>query len=452
MASEQFLTLGVLVVIVLAAGGVSLPWYRQRVRRQQRQSLWRELCLRLELVPLPANPQVAKGELPETDFLLHDTGSDWLVELPLAQPLLPPGMVLLSPKAPKAWPHIKLRPLQWETASNPPSGLAWYVAWTEPAGKVEVPRAFLDEAARAVQAHAPLRVESRRLIQRLRADTLLSVKEVREAVMALDTTARNWRAVAERHGLPQVQPLSPVQPVQAPPSSEGRLRVLARGGREMTARFLARRRREVSPGNAPPREQAPQPSPPALELLLRLLAQRDTWVPLSFLNGGIPVALGLIWVGPNAVFCILLPCMVASALSVEGIYRNKFLEVRGIWLWLMLWSTTLVAPMLWYYSHGEGSPLTESSVRAATSSSSRTVARHQVSPKLKKYKSPNPIDDAYLERSTSPDAPGKEHRQLALLLWGLPNLLWLGWVLMGWRQELRHFRGSPRVISAEPHS
>ncbi len=464
MASGQFLTLGFLAVIVLAAGGVAWLWYQRRARRQQRQSSWRELCLRLELTPLPDNSQVARGELPETDFLLHDTGSDWLVELPLAQPLLPQGMVLLSPKAPMLRPHLKLRPLKWGAASIPPNGLTWYVDWNEPAGKVEAPQAFLDEAAHAVQAHAPLRVEPRRLIQRLRADAHLAMNEVREAVKALDTTARRWREVAERHGLPQVQPLAPVQPVPAPPlvpaqpvpappSSEGRLRILARGG-PVAARVLARgdtvatrllawMRREMEPGDGRPQVQAQSLSPSARDLLFRLLAQRDSWSSLCILNAGIPISLGLIAVGASlgdGVICSLLLCMAASFLFVQGVYRNRFLEVRGVWLWVMLWSTTFGATMLWHYGQEGGRVAGDHGLESTASSASS----HEGSPPpLKKFKSLSPYDDAYLkwlERTTSADAPLTRPKLLALLLWGLPNMLWLGWVLMGWRQEIRQFR------------
>jgi hypothetical protein len=224
MASTPFLTLGVLAVVVLMAGGASLLWYRRKVRRRQRQNSWRELCLRLELAPQPGDARVGTGELPETLFLLHDTGSEWLVELPLAQPLLPPGMVLLSPNAPSLPPHLEMRPLEWGSASLPEGMQAWIVEGEELSGKVEAPQAFLHEAARAMQAHAPLRVEPRRLIQALRADSLLSVNEAREAVRALAATARRWLEVAEHSGRPGVQtlpqpqlPLPSSQEVQAPP-------------------------------------------------------------------------------------------------------------------------------------------------------------------------------------------------------------------------------------------
>jgi len=220
MASAQLLAPVVLAVAVLTAGGVYWLWHRRKVRRHQREESWRELCLRLELALRSGDTRVGAGELPETHFVLHDTGSDWLVELPLAQPLLPPGMLLLSPDAPTLPPHLGMRPLEWDSASAPPGLRAWSVEGEGASGKVEAPPAFLEEAARAMQAHAPLRVEPLRLIQALRVGDLLSVKEAREAVRALDTTARGWLEVAERHGLPRVQSLPEPEPTRALPVAQ----------------------------------------------------------------------------------------------------------------------------------------------------------------------------------------------------------------------------------------
>ncbi|WP_375754495.1 hypothetical protein [Corallococcus exercitus] len=220
MASAHLVAALALAFAVLTAGGVSWLWHRRKVRRQQRQDSWRELCLRLELVPQPGAARIATGELPETLFLLHDTGAQWLVELPLAQPLLPPGMRLLSSDAPSLPPHVRMLPLAWASASTPPGLWAWRVEGEgeAPSDRVDAPHAFLVEAARAMQAHAPLRVEPRRMIQTLRTGAVLSVKEVREAVRALDATARGWLEVAEHHGLPRVQP--PPEPEPEAPRAQ----------------------------------------------------------------------------------------------------------------------------------------------------------------------------------------------------------------------------------------
>jgi hypothetical protein len=45
--------------------------------------------------------------------------------------------------------------------------------------------------------------------------------------------------------------------------------------------------------------------------------------------------------------------------------------------------------------------------------------------------------------STHPDDARAAHRLWGLLLWGIPNALWLGVVLMLWHRE---FRRSRRVL------
>lgn len=97
MSPELLRTLGLwTTALALLAGSIYLLGSRLSVRRRrQREALWRELCLRLELIPDPANSRAATGQLQGTDFSLHDTGSAWLVGLPLTQPLLPSGVILL---------------------------------------------------------------------------------------------------------------------------------------------------------------------------------------------------------------------------------------------------------------------------------------------------------------------------------------------------------------------
>jgi hypothetical protein len=376
MASVQLLTLGFLAVLVLAAAGAAAWWYRRRVWLQQRQASWQELRLRLELVPQPGNARVAQGELRESHFLLHDTGSDWWVELPLAQPLLPPGMVLLSADAPTPQPQLHLRPLEWGAASVPPQLLSWHVEVQEADGKVEVPQAFLEEATRAVRQHTPLRVESQRMIQALRAGALLPVSQVREAVRALDTTARRWREVAEREGLPRVRLPSPPQPEPASPQPE-------------PAPL-------PSVGSEPPGVQAPSRASGdrgALhrEVLRSVLMRREGARALGFLNIGVPVCLLLRGLGGDwtlHLFIFVVLFLWVSAFIVELPYYSQRFHLSRPVVWALWVSASLGAPLTWIYG-------------------------------------------------TSADS------ELGLGLWGVPNALWLAWVLVTWRQEFLHGRGLP---------
>ncbi|WP_224249051.1 hypothetical protein [Hyalangium gracile] len=407
MDSGLVLTLGFLAVIVLVAGGASLLLYQRKVRRQLRQSTWKELSLRLELAPQPGKAQVARGELPDTDFLLHDTGADWLVELPLARPLLPPGLVLLSPNGPTLQPRPKLRPLRWSSASMSSELLACYVDPKEPPGRVQASQAFLEEASRAAQAHDPLRVESRRLIQALRAGDRLSMNQVREAVRALHTTARGWLTVAERDGLPQVQPLTLSQPEVAPPSSEGPPRVP-----EPSSPKAAEQ-------PEPPRVEAPPAAPPARAVPQRVPPPLDPWNSLGLLNGAVPIAFLLTLLEWEWVLIIAL---LVSASVVQAAYDSRRIGGRGVVLWLLMWSTTLGAPLTWGYSQrwGTGS-----------------------------------IVFPFL--GLTPHEDGGLLKLLALLMWGVPNLVWLSWVIKETGQELRALRappsseaaGSPQQVPAE---
>ncbi|MFL5346032.1 MAG: hypothetical protein ACJ8AT_14670 [Hyalangium sp.] len=194
--------------LALVLGALYLLRSRLRARRRrQREAIWRELCLRLELVPQPRNPEVAAGQLQGTGFSLRDTGSEWLLELPLAQPLLPPRVVLLSPKARSLRPSFRVRPLRWGSGLKPPVAPVWSRDRALAPGKVRASQPFLEEAERAAQAHPPLRVEPRWLVHALRSGAALSVSEVRDAVRALEATAQRWLAVVTEHGLPEVKDL-----------------------------------------------------------------------------------------------------------------------------------------------------------------------------------------------------------------------------------------------------
>jgi hypothetical protein len=219
MTWEHLRTLGLWMVIALVAGGVSFLGYRWRAWRRQRHDTWRELCLRLELVAEPGDSRVASGKLQGFDFSLRDTGSSWLLEVSLPQLLLPPGVVLLSAKARELWPNvIKLRRLRLSRFSASPSPFAWYAGRDTTHAKVDPSEAFLEEARRAMEVHAPLRVELHRLFLVLRTGSQVSVDEVREAVRALEVTARRWLEAVERHGLPRVEapPRAPSAPWRLP--------------------------------------------------------------------------------------------------------------------------------------------------------------------------------------------------------------------------------------------
>ncbi len=362
------------VVALAVAGGACWRWYQRRVRLRQRQASWEELSLRLELVPQAGNGRAARGELRESNFLLHDTGADWLVEVPLPQPLLPPGMVLLSREAPTSQPGPKLRPLEGGAAALPQELLSWYVDAKEPGGKVVASQAFLEEAARAVQAHAPLRVEPQRMVQALRAGALLSVSQVREAVKALAATARRWSEVATREGLPQVQPLSPLPPVQAPPRAEGRLRRLARSWRQgLPAEALL------------------------YKSLWSALRWSDSWTfwhhswgALILLNMGVTVFAILNGLGLESLF--VLPSFVVLMGSI--IYLDRRFTPRRLALCAMMAASNVGAPWVWLSS----------------------------------------IPSVFGLRWGEPDLG---LRGLALLLWGGPNAVWLARVLVHWRREFR---------------
>jgi hypothetical protein len=216
MGLEPLRLLSFSVLVLLALGGVSLLWYRLSARRYQRLAAWRELCLRLELVPESGDGRVASGQFQGCRFRLHDTGSRWLLEMPLPEPLLPPGVVLLSEKAPRLRPFSWLHPLRWgsrlrplplSSTAVPPVPVDWYVERRVPLSKAEASAAFLEEAGRAAQAHAPLRVEPRRMVHALRAGALPSVSDIRGAVRALEATARRWLEAVGGHGIPRLEAL-----------------------------------------------------------------------------------------------------------------------------------------------------------------------------------------------------------------------------------------------------
>ena len=157
MSSEQLGTFTFWsIVVALAVAAVYFLSSRLRAqRRPQREATWRELCLRLELIPRPGKGHVATGQLQGIDYSLHDVGKDWIVELPLDRPLLPAGVVLISRNAWRIRPAFKLRPLRWSPGMTPPNTPAWYANWGQPLSRPEASTPFLEMATRAAESHDP---------------------------------------------------------------------------------------------------------------------------------------------------------------------------------------------------------------------------------------------------------------------------------------------------------
>lgn len=439
--------------LALLAGGVYLLGTRLSVRRRRRREvLWRELCLRLELVPDPANSRTATGQLQGTDFSLHDTGSAWLVELPLAQPLLPAGVILLPARERRIRPGFKLRRLRWPRAAPPPGPLVWYVNQLMPPSKAEASPAFLEAAASAAQAHAPLRVEPRRLIHALHTDAIPSVNGIRDAVRALETTAQRWLETVGREGLPQVKALPPL--------------------------------------------------PSARSLLRGVLARRDLrhW---GLANAaGIPLTLGALLMGWQWIFYVLL---AAGIYLTRKAAARRLYYLKGLALGALALGSTFGAPWFWALDLGRetspavisvrdaanlphrkaeafrfqdavirtdisaqgnrvfpvvrqdwepGEAVTVFAVRPPPEASAHTVLGGTAVPRDPSYrraaiklalshKFPVHPHAIYVDFSAHPDDTRAAHTRWALLLWGLPNALWLGVVLTLWRRE---FRRSRRVL------
>jgi hypothetical protein len=440
----------VTAALALVAGVVHLLSSRlSRGRRRRREALWRELCLRLELVADAENSRTATGRIQGTDFSLHDTGAAWLVEFPLTQPLLPAGVILLPAREWRLRPGFKLRRLRWTHGTRPPGPLVWYTNQQLPPSKVEAPLAFLEEAAQAAQAHAPLRVEPHRLIHALPGDTLPSVNSVRDVVRALEATAQRWLEAVTRDGLPRIKALPWV--------------------------------------------------PPAHTLLRSVLARSPLrhWGLAN--TAGIPLTLGALLLGWQWLFFVLL---AAGLYLTRKAARRKHYSFKGLALGVLALGSTFGAPWFWAHEVGIKTSPTVLSVRDAVNLPHRNaelfrfhdgVIRTDISGKgLRVYpvvpqdwRSGEPVtvlavrlppegrshgslggtvvnreralrkaavDTAlrhkfsihphavYVDFSTHPNDARAERRGWALLLWGLPNALWLGVVLTLWRREVRRSR------------
>jgi len=438
--------------LALLVGGAYLGLSRRRARRRpEREALWRELCLRLELVADAANSRSARGTLQGTDFALHDTGSAWLVELPLSQPLLPSAVILLPANDWRLRPGFKLRRLQWAPAPPPPGPFVWYVNHQVPPSSVEAPEPFLQEATRAAEAHAPLRVEPRRLVHALPLGLTPSVNDVRDAVRALEPTAQRWLDVVARYGLPRVKELPRV--------------------------------------------------PSALSLLNGVLSRRSLWHWILANNAGVPLVLGALWMGWTWGFIVLLMAALLLIRKASGkeSYGGKAIALGGLAL-----ASTFLAPWLW--THGGKGRETSPPVLAVQEApdmahrqaqifrfrdahvlrnilSRNAALLYPVVPHVWRRAEPItvfavgshgigqahptlggfalPVKDSlrkqaialaleqkfavhphavFVDFSTHPDDFHLPRKKWAIFLWSFPNLLWLGVVLARWRQEFRQSR------------
>ncbi len=453
MASEQLLTLGFWAVLALAVAGGALLVLRLRARRRRlRLAIWEDLCLRLELVPTPGMARRASGDLQGVPFSLHDTGADWLLEYPLARPLLPDGVILLPKSARRLRPPFSLRRLRLRPAPPRSRRPAWFLARSQPPSRALVTETFLAEAERADSLHAPLRVEPRALVHALSPRP--SVSGVRESVRALDATAHRWLRAVDIHGLPQIEVLPPV--------------------------------------------------PSALSLLRGVLARPPIRNPLLSLNAGIPPTLGALLLGWDWSFAGLV---LIGLFLARRLWKNQ--GFKGLGLGALILASTYVAPWFWAQSMNRGTSPSTLSVREAPQLQHREadffrfrdavlrtdlrsprarglvpvvpedwrpgeavavfavrppadplhagslgaiVARppygtghyRQVALTLsQELKFPVHPHALFLDFSTHPDAEISRMRRLAVLCWFLPQTPWLGWALVAW---LRAFRASRRVL------
>jgi hypothetical protein len=318
---------------------------------------------------------------------------------------------------------------------------------------VEAPPAFLEEAERAAQAHAPLRVEPRRFVHALREDATPSVNGIRDAVRALEATAQRWLEAVSREGLPRV--------------------------------------------NALPR------LPSARTLLRRVLARRSMWHWGLANTAGIPLTLGALLMGWQWAFFLLL---IAGLYLTRRAASRTLYSLKGLALGALALGSTFGAPWFWAHDVGRETSPTTLSVRDAVNIPHRraeifrfrdgvirtdlTLQRIRLYPVVPRDWRPGeqvtvfavrlppsgrthggllggttvPRDRTnrmgaitlalsrkfavhphavYVDFSTHPDDAQADYRLWGLLLWGLPNALWLGVVLTLWHRE---FRRSRRVL------
>ncbi|HYH98856.1 hypothetical protein [Hyalangium sp.] len=431
------------------AGGLYFLASRRRARRRhQREAVWRELCLRLELVADPEDSRSATGQLQTTDFAVKDTGSAWLVELPLAQPVLPSGVILLPEKDWRLRPRFKLRRLGW--AAPPPGPLVWYANQQVPPSTVDAPEAFLEEAQRAAQVHAPLRVEPRRLVHALPEDVTPSVNDIRDAVRALEPTGQRWLDVVARYGLPRVRALPQL--------------------------------------------------PSALSLLGGVLKRRGVWHWLLANNAGLPLAAGALLMELEWVYVVLL---VAALPLIRKAARKQNYGFKGLLLGTLALVITFGTTLLWSrdprretspailsvreapdVAHRQadvfrfrdatlrtdithpgvtrlfpvvpndwkpGEPVTVFAVRIPSSPETHGILCGEAVPVDRFYRSgaitlalahkfPVHPHAVYVDFHDHPGNVEDDHNGVLIFLWSIPNALWLGTVLVLWLRELRRSR------------
>ncbi len=457
MASKQLHSLGFWALVALATA-VFFAWYgpRARRRRQLRHAAWQELCLRLELVPVPGADRVASGRQQGVDFRLRDTGSALLLEVPLPRPVLPPGVVLLSPRARQLRPPDGPRRLRLRSAPRDP--LEWYAAPKAPPAEVLAPQAFLDTARGVLKAHAPLRVELDRLVHELPPSALFSVNEVRDAVHALHASAQRCSGSVDAHERPQVEPL-PLLP------SSG-------------------------------------------SLLRGVVARRGTWQWLLAMNGALPFVVAALLREWTAAFVVLL---VVYGIGLFVWSTRRFGTALGLGLCALAGMASFAAPIVWVEGAGEetspsiiwlrdaprpeyrkasyfrfhdatvpnyfppigvtpsvtpvlprdwrrGEPITVWATKRPLDSRANAallggrVVKPTRENRLREaaietalfHKFPIHAHAIWLDMSVDPDEARANHNRLPFLLWSGPNGLWLGWVLVAWVLAFRKSR-RPRV-------
>jgi hypothetical protein len=269
--SHEGLRTFLLCAVILLPLVVYLVWRERTKRLEQRRRIeWMKLCRRLELRPREEKPEVASGRQHGAEIELRDTRSLLFMGLRLPQPLLPPGVLLLSERAAEHHAGPTPRPLQLREHSPRPGAPGWYATPEAAAGDVEVSQEFLGEAEHAAQAHPALGVESDWLFQALPAPSLPDPREVRGAVQALQRTGERLLEVVKAHGLPRLEVPAPPQPAPPVPTEPA------------SVHFF-----EPSAPSSP----ATEPPPPLPRRLMLTLSDGNPWIWLLCINGGAPFAL-----------------------------------------------------------------------------------------------------------------------------------------------------------------
>jgi hypothetical protein len=315
---------------------------------------------------------------------------------------------------------------------------------------VDAPEAFLEEAQRAAQAHAPLRVEPRRLVHALPEDVTPSVNDIRDAVRALEPTAQRWLDVVARYGLPRVRALPQL--------------------------------------------------PSAFSILGGVLKRRGVWHWLLANNAGLPLTAGVLLMELEWVYVVLL---VAALPLIRKAARKQHYGFKGLILGTLALVTTFGAPLLWSRDTRRETSPAILSVREAPALAHRkakifrfqdaTLRTDITSPGVTRlfpvvpndWKPGEPVTVFAVRLPSAPEAhdilcgeavpvssvyrtgaitlalkhkfavhshvvfvdfhdhPGNvedDHNGMLIFLWSIPNVLWLCTVLVLWLRELRRSR------------